>query len=175
MPNTATLNPALLVWTDSTRYMYLTYETRLLACLRAVLRHPYIDGPRIRILLTILSLNICHCSLIYFNRARNLILHSSASSLPPPAASRYLRAPLWCVSVLVSRSSTQHGRLPTCSLREVGVRQHRIESGVVVGWYTRTLKTRPSPTSSRANYIAPRSPGHRTALLLHTRCCRSAR
>jgi len=72
-------------------------------------------------------------------------MHSSASSLPPPAASRYLRDPLWCVSVLVSRSSSQHGRQPTCSLREVGVRQHRIESGVVVGWYTRTLKDPPKP------------------------------
>lgn len=38
-----------------------------------------------------------------------------------------------------------------------------------VGWYTRTLKARPSPTSSRANHIAPRTPLCHTAWLLHIR------
>lgn len=84
MPNNATLTCLLtLVWTDSTRYMYLAYETRLLA----VLRHPYIHGLRIRILLTILLLTNCHCPLSlspkYFNRARNLLVRLRQHPLFP--------------------------------------------------------------------------------------------
>jgi len=66
MPNNATLTCLLtLVWTDSTRYMYLAYETRLLAVLCLDIHTIHGLRIRIRILLTILLLTTCHCHCHY--------------------------------------------------------------------------------------------------------------
>lgn len=88
MPNNATLTCLLtLVWTDSTRYMYLAYETRLLAVLCLDIHTIHGLRIRIRILLTILLLTNCHCPLSlspkYFNRARNLLVRLRQHPLFP--------------------------------------------------------------------------------------------
>ena len=74
------------------------------ACLRAVLRHPYIHGLRIRILLTILLLTTCHCCLSlspkYFTRARkNPLLHLRQHPLFPRPQRAAISARGWQVRV----------------------------------------------------------------------------